>query len=126
VCCDREVWDGPHETAFFVRSLEQSIDVYDLFKGSEISDVHLAFMDPEVVWLYISVNVASGMNLSQSFQHFWGYICYYRVDILALGYSLVNILLQGLFKELYYEVSSSVLLSMFIIIGEATELSIFF
>ena len=126
MCCDREVWDGPHETAFFVRSLELSIDVYDLFKGSEISDVHLAFMDPEVVWLYISVNVASGMNLSQSFQHFWGYICYYRVDILALGNSLVNILLQGLFKELYYEVSSSVLLSMFIIIGEATELSIFF
>ena len=95
-------------------------------KSPEISDVHLAFMDPEVVRLEISVDVASGVNLSQSFQHFWGDICYYRVDILPLSKLLVNIFLHGLFKELYYEVPSSVLLSVIIIIGEASELSIVF
>jgi hypothetical protein len=126
VCCDREVWDGPHEAAFLVRSLELPIDVNDLFKGSEISDVHLAFMDPEVVRLEISVNVASGVNLSQSFQHFRGDICYYRVDILAPGNSLVNILLQGLLKELYDEIPSSVLLSVVIIVGEASEVFLLF
>jgi hypothetical protein len=64
VCCYREVWDGPHEDAFFVLSLELSLFIYHLLNGSKISDVHLAFVDSEVIRLEISVNVACLVNLS--------------------------------------------------------------
>jgi hypothetical protein len=66
------------------------------------------------------------VNLSQSFQHFRGDICYDRVDILAFGYSLVDMFLQGLLKILYDEVSPTVLLSVTVIIGEASVVSIVF
>ena len=124
MCCDREVWDSPHEDAFFVLSLEFSIFIYHLLNGSKISDVHLALVDSEVIRLEISVNVACLVNLYQSFQHFGSDICYNRVDVLAIGNSFVNMFLQGLLKVLYYEVPSTILLSVIEIIGEASELFI--
>ena len=56
---DRDVWDSAHERSILVRSDELSIFVYDLLNGSEISDVHLAIVDSEIVSLNISVDVAS-------------------------------------------------------------------
>jgi hypothetical protein len=123
MCCDREVWNGPYEITFFLLSHELSLVVYDLLDGSEISYVHLSTMDPEVVRLDISVDMASIVHLYQRFQHFGGDICHDSVDILALGNSLMNILLQGLLKVLNDEVSSPVLLPVIIVFGEARVLS---
>ena len=97
--------------------------VYNLFHGSEIRDVDLAFVDPVVVRLDISVDVASWVHLSQSFQHFGANICYDEVDILAFAISLINMLLYGLLKELDDKVSSFVFHAMIIVIGETGQLS---
>ena len=123
MCWNREVWDGPHETTILVLGYELSIVIYDLFNCSEISDVHCALMNPEVFRLDISVDVASGVHLSQRFQQFGGDLCHDSVDILFIGNSITNILLQWLFKVLYDKVPSPILLSMFIVFGEARELS---
>ena len=80
-------------------------------------------MDPEVVRLDISVDVASGVHLSQSLQHFGGDICHNRIDFFFIGNSLINMLLQGLLEVLYDEVTSPVLLPVIIIFGEAGVLS---
>ena len=54
---DRDEGDGSHESRILVLSVEYSIIVNDLFDGSEISDINLALMNPEVVSLDISVDV---------------------------------------------------------------------
>ena len=53
----RDVGDGSYESSILVLSVEYSIVFHDLFDGSEISDVDLALMNPEVVRLDISVDV---------------------------------------------------------------------
>jgi hypothetical protein len=123
MCCDREVWNGPYEIAIFLLSNELSLVVYDLLDGSEISYVDLSTMDPEVVRLDISVDMASIVHLSQRFQHFGGDICHNCVNILALDLSLINMLLQGLLEVLNDEVPSPILLPVIIIFGEAGVLS---
>jgi len=54
---DRDVGDGSYESSILILSIEYSIVVHDLFDCSEISDVHPALMNPEVVRLDISVDV---------------------------------------------------------------------
>ena len=112
--------DGTHEARIiFLNSDEFSIVVCNLFQGPEISDVHLAFVDPVVVRLDISMDVASWVHLSQCLQHFGGDISHDWVDILALGNSFLNMLLQGLIKELDDKVPSIVFSGMIIVFGDA-------
>jgi hypothetical protein len=76
VSIDRYVWDSTHERRILVHSDEFSIVVYDLLDGPEISDVNLAIVDPEIVSLNISVDVASVVHLSHCLKHFRGDISY--------------------------------------------------
>ena len=100
---------------------EISFIVCHFFRGSEVHHVELAFVDPVVVRLDISMDDASVVYLSQCFQHFLCYICHDSVENLSFRHSVIDMFLQGLLKVLYDEISSPILLSMVIVFGNTSK-----